>query len=157
MAERVNPASPDIVDAFAEAIEHGHTLRSACGFIGVSLRAINQHLADGKVDIEEGRKTADAAFAHRYARARAARVNKWLGIVGQVAEGAEKDSDRRGSAQWLLEHCEPEEFGAKSKMEVTGKDGGAVQVQAGVVLLPATLSPDEWLAQFAGNGDADGK
>ena len=119
----------EIIEAYGNALDTGHTVRTACAFVGLSMQSVQAWRTQGDADIEAGdTETLHARFSTRYAHARATRANRWLGVIDGLATGAEKDSDRRGSAQWLLEHCEPEEFGAKAKVELTGKDGGAVQV-----------------------------
>lgn len=114
------------------------------------------YVAEGEADIAAGRTSEAASVAERYARARATRRDGWLGVVHGVAHAGEKDSDRRGAATWLLEHCEPEEFGAKAQIELTGKDGGPVQVAAADY---SKLTDDELqtalaLARKASGGDS---
>ena len=118
----------DLIESWCEAIATGLTPRLVCYRLGIAYSNAKAWLAKGESDHEAGEDTIEAAFSARHARARQERAGRWLEVIEQVAIGGEKDSDRRGSAQWLLEHCEPEEFGAKAKVELTGKDGGAVQV-----------------------------
>lgn len=148
-----------IIEAYGNALDVGHTVRSACAFCGLDMHSVQDWRQKGDADLEAGNsETLHARFATRYAHARGVRMNRWLGIIDGIATGAEKDSDRRGSAQWLLEHCEPEEFGAKAKVELTGKDGGPVQTQNFVAVVPPRLTAAEFAAQYAAKAaDAESK
>lgn len=158
MAGRPKLLDDDLIESWCEAIATGLTPRLVCYRIGINYGQSCTWLQRGNSDLEEGVDSVEARFARRHAGAREARSGRWLQVLEDVAQGAEKDSDRRGAATWLLEHCEPEEFGAKSKVEVTGKDGGAVQVQSFVAVVPPRLSPEEWAKQYApakaNDGDA---
>jgi hypothetical protein len=137
----------DVIEAYGNALDTGHTVRTACAFVGLSMQSVQAWRKQGDDDLEAGKTdTLHARFSRRYAHARANRVNRWLGVVDQIAAGAEKDSDRKASATWLLEHCEPEEFGAKSRVELTGKDDGPIQTATHIVILPAKMTVDEWQA-----------
>ena len=67
-------------------------------------------------------KKSDAQFEARWERAIAAGVDRRLKIIEKASLG-----DWR-AASWLLEHCQPEFF-ARNRLEVSGADGGPVQVQ----------------------------
>lgn len=146
----------DLIDSWCEAISTGLTPRLTCYRLGIAYSAAMNWLAKGERDTEAGEDTIEARFVDRHAHARTLRAGKWLEVIQEIAQNGEKDSDRRGSAQWLLERCEPEEFGGKSKVELTGADGGAVQVQASVVVLPGKLSVTDWVAQVNAAVSSDG-
>lgn len=139
----------DMIESWCEAIATGLTPRLTCYRIGLDYSTSKKWLAKGESDTEAGEDTIEARFFARHTRARADRSGKWLEAL---TAGSTQD------LRWLLEHCEPEEFGAKSKVEVTGKDGGAVKVESFVAVVPPRLSPEEWAKQYApakaNDGDA---
>lgn len=53
------------------------------------------------------------------------------------------DKDWRALA-WVQEHRFPDRYG-KRQVELTGKDGAAIQVATSVVVLPGKVSVDEWV------------
>ena len=134
-----------LADAWVECIEDGGTIRSASEFCGVSHSSVLEIIRKGQHDAEAGVESFAASLADRYAHARGLRKQRWLKSLANAAVSAEKTSDQLSAAKWLLEHCEPDEFGDKSKIELTGKDGGPVQVSKGPDLSKLT---DAELAQM---------
>ena len=143
MAISRDPANiATIRTAFVAAIEAGHSDTSAAGGCGISVRAIQEWKAQGRADIDAGNDTDLARFVQDCARANHARIDLQLAIVKNSATTGDAQS-----ARWLLAAWDREHFGTASKVELTGKDGGAVQVQSFVAVVPPRLSFAEWTAQ----------
>lgn len=143
-------ALPIFDEALAEAwiacIERGGSIRSASQVCGIHHATVLDHIRNGEADIAAGIDSWNARLSNRYARARGQRQDRWLRIIDSAASEAENEANRISSAKWLLEHCEPNEFGAKAQVELTGRDGGAIQVQeVGPDLSKLT---DDELAQY---------
>jgi hypothetical protein len=126
----------DLIDMWCEAIAVGLTPRLVCGKIGVSYTAWCEWKAKGTVDLEAGVDSVDARLVGRHARAMAERAGKWLLDIDPTRDG-----------KWLLEHCHPDDYGARAKLELTGSDGGPVKVAHSIDL--TKLSDDELTAMQA--------
>lgn len=129
----------DLIEAWCEAISVGLTPRLVCGKLGISTTIWDKWKAKGDADIEAGIDSLEARLVGRHARAKAERNGNWLTGLNMQAQ-----SDP-SSLRWLLEHCAPDDYG-KNRIELTGKDGGPVAVAQTVVVLPAKMSVDEWVA-----------
>jgi hypothetical protein len=123
------------------SVEKGLPFVLCCSVAGISRSAFFQWKAE------------DAAFADRIDAALARGAERRLKRI----EDASDAGDWRASA-WLLEHCLPQHF-AKTRLEVTGADGGPLA--GGVSLYLPTKNVFVETAPAApalteGSGDADG-
>jgi hypothetical protein len=137
MAGRPKLLDDDLIESWCEAIATGLTPRLTCYRIGIDYSTAKKWLSKGDADHEACEDTIEARFFARHTRARADRSGRWLEAL---TAGSTQD------LRWLLEHCEPEEFGAKSRVELTGKDDGPIQTATHIVILPAKMTVDEWQA-----------
>ena len=100
----------EVVDAMADQIKIGMSMKGACDMLGVwqqnfwlALRRGADDIADGKVD------TRYAAFHEKIARARGYSRSLSLRQITTAAQ-----TDWRAAA-WKLERCFPDEYGPKQE------------------------------------------
>lgn len=112
--------------AFVASIEAGHSDTSAAGGIGIHPSTIRDWKAQGRQDAEAGLDTPLAAFVADCARANHSRIARHLSVVENA--GLEGDAQ---SSRWLLAAWDRDTFGTASKVQVTGKDEGAIKIDHG--------------------------
>lgn len=116
-----------IREAFIVSIEAGHSDTSAAGGCGLSVRTIQDWKAQGRADIEAGNDDTDLArFVRSCARANHARIQRHLAVVENAGLSGDAQSSR-----WLLAAWDRDTFGTASKVQVTGKDEGAIKIDHG--------------------------
>lgn len=73
-----------------------------------------------------------------------ARADRAFSLHDTVQSGGGKDGVDWRSSAWLLERVHPDVYGSRSKTEITGAEGGPVQVEgrAPALFIPAK-KPDE--------------
>jgi hypothetical protein len=132
---RPTKCTPEATAIVCENIAKGLPKRHAYALAGIS------HVA--ALDWERrgaGGEEPFAAFATACARAMAVHVAMRMERI----EAAINDLWKRDA--WMLEKLDPEHFGTR-RVEVTGADGGPVQVQAQIVVVPArAVSVQDWSA-----------
>jgi hypothetical protein len=109
------------------------TISHAAEICGISRTAAHNWRVRGEREqqqAERGHKlTAEenryAQFALDLARARATAAAKDIATINHAAH-AQKDWK---AAAWRLERQLPKEFGARAAVELTGKDGGPVEIE----------------------------
>jgi hypothetical protein len=105
----------------------------AAALAGVDYTAINEW--------EERGAKGEEPFS-TFARAMTEARSQHIAMRLQAIESGEGDWKRQA---WLLERLEPTTFGPTSRTQVTGADGGPVQMAAQVVVVPALASTSgEW-------------
>ncbi len=136
--------TPEVIAQICAEIEAGNTDKYACATAGIAYETTREWAERGATGEEPF-----AAFAAARARARAARTQnliKDMMATAACARGGEGDWKAQA---WLIGKLDPD-FADKATMELTGKDGGAVQVAAQVVLLPAPIhDADAWAKSVA--------
>jgi hypothetical protein len=73
----------------------------------------------------------DKEFAEQYARAREAQADTLFDEVLEIADSANQADDRRvkiDARKWMAGKLRPKVYGDKVQTELTGADGGPVQV-----------------------------
>ncbi len=106
--DSIEAAFPDIVRLVAE----GHHVSHACELAGFNARSVRDWRAEHPDD--------DAMLQQ-------ARGEAHKPLVAKIKEAANADPK---VLMWLLSKWRPEEYGDISKVEVTGAEGGPVQVEA---------------------------
>lgn len=141
------PFGDTLDDAFPfilALVKEGHFIAHACELAGFTSEGLRQY--------RQLHPDADTQLA----MARAAVAGKVLKLVMDYAE---KDP---ATARWWLEKLRPEEYGRRDKVEVTGKDGEAIQVEAfrrmsdDELLKIATGKVTAGALPESGGGDGDG-
>jgi len=128
MAGRPTDCTPTTTAAVCEALKLGLSIRAACDNAGISQASYHEWRSRA----DEGAPFSD--FAEETTRARKAGRMSLVKTVRQAAQ-----SDWR-AATWMLERMDPDNFSRRT--EVTGKEGGPVQVIVSTGLL-ADLPDDE--------------
>ena len=102
----------EALDDILVLVRSGLFIEHALGVAGFSKQAFHAY----RLKHPEAEERLDQARAHADSK-----------LVKLVHDFAEDDAK---SAQWLLERRRPQEYGRVDKVELTGKDGGAIQVDA---------------------------
>jgi hypothetical protein len=132
--------TPELADQICELIAQGKSLRYICsddGFPGTS--TVFRWLAENE------------AFRDQYARAREAQAdaladeildiadetaNDWItdgnGVDRVNAEAIARSRLRVDTRKWIASKLKPKRYGEKTTTEITGHDGGPVQVAVNV-------------------------
>ena len=132
-----------IRDAFVAAVERGHSDKSAAGLVRIANGTLYDWKAKGKADIDAGIDSLEAVFVESCARANGARIERHLAVVENAAIN---DGDAQ-SSRWLLAAWDRDTFGTASKVQVTGKDEGAIKVSHSLDL--SKLTDEELEAALA--------
>lgn len=116
--------TPETVRKVVEAVKMGATYELAAGYAGIS-EALFYEWLKGKVEFLEAVKAAEGVAAM-----------VWLAKIEKAAsEGAWQ------AAAWKLERRYPHAYGRNvTQMEVTGKDGGPIEVNDARAALTARLA-----------------
>lgn len=116
--------TPEIQNQICGYVNAGVPIPTACGACGISWNTVATWLRKGR----DGEKPYDQFVAaiekakHRWEAAAALRVTK------------ASDRDWKAAA-WMLERRRHETWGAREKLELTGKNGGAIKIEADVAAL----------------------
>lgn len=130
---RPTDCTPEVQEAFVQAIRLGCDIIDCCGVAGITKTTYyrwRQWAEDGRQPFRD--------FCDAVDRAEATGSQARMSAIHMHAE-----KDWRALA-WVQEHRFPDRYG-KRQVELTGKDGGAVQVATSVVVLPGKVSVDDWV------------
>ncbi len=115
--------NPETADIILDRMANGEILTAICREIGITPGAVS-HFAE-----------RNQAFGQRYARARlmqaAAVAEDVVRIVDEEddPERAQLARNRADARKWLASKLDPAKFADKHRHEVTGEDGGPIQVE----------------------------
>ena len=107
--------TPEVTKRVCEAIKLGATYADAAGFGGISYETLRSWMAS------ESPKHLAFSAAVKDAQA-AGKIGLLAKIEKAINDGAWQ------AAAWKLERRDPQGYGRMERVELTGKDGGAVQV-----------------------------
>jgi len=128
--------TPEAVKLLLGAIRVGGTLKEACATAKIGYSTLFEWLAK---ETPEAAELADSIEK--------AKGEGTVSLLATIHAAAPKNWT---AAAWILERRHPDRFGRPQRLELTGKDGGAVQVAAQVVLLPAPIhDADAWVKSVA--------
>lgn len=133
---RPTDCNPQVTKIVAASVRAGLSYAAAAARAGISVTSINEWRRRGA----EGEEPF-ALFAEEVARARAdrlAELEERLDLEARSANGG--NGDWRATLS-ILKHRYPEEWNTPERHELTGADGGPVQLAAQVVEIPAQV-PD---------------
>lgn len=122
--------SPDIIKTICDAVERGMPKRHAAALGGISKETLYEwerrgQIAQSLIDAGESVSEYDqecANFALAYCRAEASRIGRLMGDLEQTESGAVVSA-----RTWMLERGFTREFGASSKVALTGADDGPIR------------------------------
>ena len=125
----------DVQDRIVTAIRAGSYLDDAASYAGISRAVVFKWLAQGR-DAQERRDTGSdltdfetrlVDFLDAVEKARADAVIRNVGIIQSAAQDGQWQA-----AAWYLERTNPRKWGRHETVELTGADGGAIQVEHSV-------------------------
>lgn len=119
---RRTKCTPEMIDTMAECVRLGMPIRHACAYSGIREQDHFRWLEYGREA-----KSSSNRFK-RYLEAIARANGEFVQINLRRMEQHAKT--KPGAIQWLLERRCPDDFGDKSKVEISGPNGGPIQVVA---------------------------
>ena len=124
-AGRPSKLIPERIEKLLEAIRAGNYLNVAVVYAGISLSSFYQYmeLADNP------KNTKYVQFSEAVKKAEADAEARQVALVSKAA------IDTWQAAAWMLERKHPNRWGQKVRTEVTGKDGGPVEIDVRAKLL----------------------
>lgn len=139
----------DTIDKLVRATRMGATKQLACAHAGISYATLNDW-ENGKFprNLDDDQKALKAEFFDILTRAVGDSGVRALSVIQQAAH----QGDWRAAA-WLLEHRFPEDYG-KAKVELTGKDGGPVEianVKRRIADLARQVAAEEGIVEYEGD------
>lgn len=151
-AGKRRPTMDDIDPCLNMISEDGKSLRQACRALGIHHGHMHDFLkANGNGANPPG---ADDLW-DRYLQARARRgevmSDEMRAVIGGVIGKTVKPDAGRvalGGLQWLAERMDPDQFGQRSKHELTGKGGGPIQFANAADLEKLSIEELEWLQRI---------
>ena len=117
---RRTKCTPEVTEVMAECVKLGMPISDACKYAVIDEKSHYRWMRDG----EDGKEGPFREYFLALTRADGDFVRSNLEII---RKGAAK---KPAAAQWLLERRRAEDFGDKSKVEISGPNGGPVQVVA---------------------------
>ena len=135
-AGRPTVLTDEVQERIITAIKAGSYLDDAAAYAGISYRVVFDWLAKGN-DAQQRIQAGDTDLAdndHKYLQfmqavenARAQAVVRNVGIIQSAAQNGQWQA-----AAWYLERTNPRKWGRHETVEITGADGGAIQVEHSV-------------------------
>lgn len=113
-------SDPQVIEAITKALKAGCTKKDACSLASISEQTFYRWLREGEKDSEGGeawqfcesiKKAIAEARARNVTIIQKHAVNNWT------------------AAAWWLERSDPESWGKRDKVEMTGADGGAMEMK----------------------------
>jgi hypothetical protein len=141
----VSKLSPEVRGQIVDALRAGAPPEVACAYAGVVRKTYYNWMERGRAAISSANGDLPEVLAtDEYAQLVTA-VDTALAqfVVGNLTEiGLSGRLDRPGQWQalaWQLERRFPAFFGRKTRHEITGKDGGPIQIENAIVLPPGAI------------------
>lgn len=129
MAGRPSKLTKELQDKLCKLLAEGQFFRHACHACDVDENTVNGWLQQAK---KEGASEEIIAFSVACARARSEGEKVHLDAMSTMA--IEKlDWKQRA---WLLERLNPSQYHLTTKAEISGPEGGAIQVSGPTIMVP---------------------
>lgn len=124
--------TPSVQETIVNAVRIGAYLDDAASLAGISRGTLFRWLADGRDASERadaGEELDDRSLLYRdfcdaVEKARADAMLRNIGIIQTAAQNGTWQA-----AAWYLERTNPKKWGRHDTVELTGADGGAIQVE----------------------------
>ena len=122
----------EMIAELTSVVGAGNYLDDAARYVGIGERTLFQWLsrgrealeqAEGDLDAVEPREKVFAQLVQALEKARSRAVVRSVALVQKAAESNWQ------AAAWYLERTNPKKWGRHETYEVTGADGGAIQVE----------------------------
>jgi len=124
-------ADPDVISAITKALKAGCTKKDACSLASISEQTFYRWLREGE-NASEGSEAWQFCESIKKAIAEARARN-----VTIIQKHAVKNWT---AAAWWLERSDPDHWGKREKVEMTGADGGAMEMK---VISEKEITDDE--------------
>lgn len=139
--------SKDVADRICESIASGLSLRKTCEQPGMPTRqAVFKWLREGS-DASASQELK--SFVSQYVRAREDQTEAQVDEMQDIAADVGTQSDHIAKAKlridvtrWNAGKMKPKKYGDKSQLELTGKDGGPIELTNAKATLLAGVVPD---------------
>lgn len=126
---RKSKLNEELINRAAELVNAGHYDNTVFTCLGIGETTWYRWINLGEEDFLNGKNTIVAKFWESVSKARAAAEIRNLEIVQTAA------NDDWKAAAWFLERKYNEKWGRKEKTELTGKNGGPVEISNAKELL----------------------
>lgn len=158
----VSPGRPSFIcaticDSITEHIGNGVPIHIACAAVGINKTTYHRWRAKGEALLkaqheqqERGQPVVqlegnDYLYVKLHLDIEAARANALAERIAQVTTAGSEDWRAAG---WYLERQIPEEFGQKSRTELTGVNGGPIEVAQAEIVSEAQRIVTEQMKQL---------
>ena len=141
----VSKLTPEVRGLIIDALRAGAPPEVACAYAGVVRQTYYNWMERGRAAISGANGDLPEVLAKDEFAQLVTAVDTALSqfVVGNLTEiGLQGRLDRPGQWQalaWQLERRFPAYFGRKTRHEITGKDGGPIQIENAIILPPGAL------------------
>jgi len=131
------------IKVLSDSLKAGNSQRAACADADVSPSTFYDWLAAGKIELDRIEKEGGAVRTERALHVQLVRaVERSLAdfeasCVAAVVKQMPKDYR---AAEWLLEKRFPGEWGERQRLEITGADGGPIEIMPARSLIAERLA-----------------
>ncbi len=128
---RRSKLTPETQQAIVNALNSGNWLETAASYAGIAPATLYNWLERGRnerdrIDNDEDARPEEAHYVEFLEAVEKARSQAQVRAVGLIQKAAIDGTWQ--AAAWFLERSNPQHWGRYHRMEVTGKDGGAVEI-----------------------------
>jgi transposase len=116
---RPSKCTKELIGRVEETVGRLYYVEAVADSLGIGRKTFYEWLQRGEVEND----SIYAQFAHTVKRAQAKAKEELLSGIRAGNAG-----DWQGKA-WILERCYPAEFGRRERLEITGADGGPIEVE----------------------------
>lgn len=124
--------SEEMIDRITTAVASGNYLDDSARYVGIGERTLFNWLARGREALDQAEgdmhavEESETLFAQLWQAVEKARSHAVVRNVALIQKAAE---DSWQAAAWYLERTNPKKWGRHETVELTGADGGAIQVE----------------------------
>lgn len=124
MAGRKSKLNRDLIDRAEKLLNAGNYTKVVCGYLGITYQTWYMWLNQGEEDRENGKKGLKCEFFERVKKAEASAEMR--AVTGILQAGEENWT----AYAWFLERKHHDRWAKRDKTEVSGKDGGAIEIES---------------------------
>jgi len=128
---RPSKLTPETQQSIINALNSGNWIETAANYAGIATATLYNWLDRGRlererIEVDEEPNPNETQFLEFLEAVEKSRSNAQVRAVGLIQKAAIDGTWQ--AAAWFLERSDPQRWGRYNRMEVTGKDGGAVAV-----------------------------
>lgn len=137
----IHVSDPEIINRLLEALRSGNFIDDACQYAGIAESTYYSWMDRGRrerarINAGEKPETAEAPWLELFDKVQQARSEAVVRNVHLIQRAASDGTWQ--AAAWFLERTRPDKFGRRIATEVSGPNGGPVEVD--VAVTPEQLS-----------------